>query len=76
MYTTHPTPSKDIKRPTEYRITQLNGWSVTGNPDSFRQGASALRNARDWTKEKREELIHAANDKAEHGTFRFRAICA
>ncbi len=45
-------------------MTQLNGWDMTGNPDTFRQGASALRNARDLTKEKREELIAAANSKA------------
>jgi len=37
---------------------------MTGNPDIFRQGASALRNTRDLTKEKREELIAAANGKA------------
>ncbi len=50
-------------------MTQLNGWDMTGNPDTFRQGASALRNARDWAKEKREELMIAANGKvpeAEH----------
>lgn len=42
---------------------------MTENPDTFRQGASALRNARDWAKEKREELMIAANGKvsdAEH----------
>ena len=36
---------------------------MTGNLDTFRQGASALRNARDWAKEKREELIIAVNGK-------------
>ena len=69
MYTTHPAPSKDPKTSTEYRMTQLNSFAVTGNPDYFRQGASALRNARDWAKEKREELMIAANGKvpdAEH----------
>jgi len=64
VYTTHPTPSKNPKSPTEYRMTQLNSFAVTGNLDTFRQGASALRNARDWAKEKREELIAAANGKA------------
>ncbi len=69
MYTTHPAPSKDPKTSAEYRMTQLNSFAVTGNPDYFRQGASALRNARDWAKEKREELMIAANGKvpdAEH----------
>jgi len=64
LYTTHCTPSTNPNRDYEYRMTQLNGWDMTGNPDTFRQGASALRNARDLTKEKREELIAAANGKA------------
>ncbi len=63
MYTTHPTLSKDAKRPTEYRMTQLNSFAMTGNPDTFRQGAGALRNARDLAKDQREELIAAANGK-------------
>ncbi|KAL8829822.1 MAG: hypothetical protein Q9170_006001 [Blastenia crenularia] len=70
LYTTHPAQSTCLNQGTEFRMTQLNGWDMTGNPDSFRQGASALRNARDWAKEKREELIAAANgkvpDTAEH----------
>ena len=69
MHTVHPTVSGNPARPTEYRMTQLNSWSLIGNPDAFRQGAGALRNARDWAKEKRNELIAAANSKlleAEH----------
>ncbi len=69
LYSTHLTPSMSPDIPIEYRMTQLNGWDMTGNPDTFRQGASALRNARDWAKEKREELMIAANGKvpdAEH----------
>ena len=53
----------------EFRMTQVRGWDMTDNPDTFRKGASALRNARDWAKEKREELMIAANGKvpdAEH----------
>ena len=63
LYSTHLTPSMSPGIPIEYRMTQLNGWDMTGNPDTFRQGASALRNARDWAKEKREELMIAANGK-------------
>ncbi len=61
IFTTHATPSNNVEVPIEYRMTQLNAFAMTGNPDTFRQGASALRNARDWAKEKREELITAAN---------------
>ena len=59
LYSTHLTPSISPEIPIEYRMTQLNGWDMTGNPDTFRQGASALRNARDWAKEKWEELMIA-----------------
>ena len=40
---------------------------MTSDLDTFRQGASTLRNARDWTKEKREELVTAANGKSLNG---------
>lgn len=42
-------------------MTQLRSFVIAGAPNTFRQGASALRNARDWVKEKRRELITAAN---------------
>lgn len=64
IYTTHPVPSESPTNSIEYRMTQLNSFALTGNPDSFRHGAGALRNARDWAKAKREELIAAANRKA------------
>ena len=63
MYTTHPTASESPTNPIEYRMTKLRSFAMTDAPDTFRQGASALRNARDWAKEKREELITAANGK-------------
>ena len=64
MYTTHPTASESPTNPIEYRMTQLRSFAMTDATDTFRQGAGALRNARDWAKEKREELIIAANGKA------------
>ena len=63
IYSTHPTPSNDPQNSIEYRMTQLRWWKMTDIPETFRQGACALRNARDWAKEKREELIAAANGK-------------
>ena len=63
IYTTHPTLPKDPRNPVEYRMTQLNGWCMIGNEESFRQGASALRNARDWATEKRQDLMEAANNR-------------
>lgn len=64
IYTIHPTQSTSDERLSEYHMTQLGGWALTGSSGQFRQGASAFRNARDWAKEKRNELIATANGKA------------
>ena len=37
---------------------------MTDTADSFRQGATAYRNGRDWTKKKRDEFIEVANKRA------------
>jgi hypothetical protein len=60
MYTSHPIESAG-RHKSEYVMTQLNSWSMTGNLEAFRQGATWYRNARDWTKEKRDEFIITAN---------------
>lgn len=49
VYTSHPVASTSSERITEFRMTKLGGWSMTGNAETFRQGASALRNARECT---------------------------
>src|SRR5579862_7218344 len=48
MYTHHPTQPKAPGGEPEYNMTQLGAWALTGSPETFRQGASAFRNARDW----------------------------
>ena len=64
MYTSHPSqPTSRGGRP-EYYTTQLNTWGMTGNRETFRQGATAYRNARDWVNEQRDEVIKRANDRA------------
>lgn len=63
LYTTHLTPSRDSELPIEFRMTHLDSFAMTGNLDAFRQGATALRNARDWAKEQRDLLIAKANSK-------------
>lgn len=64
MYTSHPTQPTSPKGRPEYCMTQLNTWGMTGNLDTFRQGATAYRNAREWTKEQRDEAIRRANERA------------
>lgn len=64
MYTSHVTPPRTPEGRPEYYMHQLKGWSMTGDPETFRQGASAYRNARDWAKEQRDEAIRQANERA------------
>ena len=69
MYTIHlAQPAEPNGRPSYY-MTQIGTWGMTGNINTFRQGASAFRNAGDWTKEERDNAIARANEKAneDHG---------
>ncbi|KKZ67175.1 hypothetical protein EMCG_07120 [[Emmonsia] crescens] len=63
LYTSHCTKPTDSGNRPEYFMTQLNTWGMTGNADTFRHGATAYRNARDWAKETRDTLIEAANNR-------------
>lgn len=64
MYTTHVAPPPNAGDRPEYHMHELRGWYITGESDSFRQGASAYRNARDWTQQQRNEAIMRANEKS------------
>lgn len=63
MFTSHPSKSATSNR-TEYHMTQINTWGMTGNIKTFREGATWYRNGRDWAKEQRDEAIKRANEKA------------
>ena len=63
MYTTHPTRPANSEDQPEYRMKQFASYAMTHNSESFRQGATAYRNSRDWTREKRDEFIRAANGR-------------
>lgn len=65
MYTVHPAqPNGPGSRP-EYYMTQLKGWSMTSDPETFRKGATAFRNARDWAREQRDQAIEKANQRVD-----------
>ena len=65
LFASFPTQSSDGS--PEYHMTQLESWAMTGNARSFRKGATAFRNAREWAQEQRDALIAAANDRAKSG---------
>ena len=63
IYTSHAAqPNSTGSRP-EYFMTQLDTWGMTGNAETFRQGATALRNAKNMAKDWRDEAINRANKK-------------
>lgn len=64
LYTTHPSPSTHPERSTDYHMVPLRSYLLDDLTDSFREGAIALRNARDWAKEKRDLFIQSANETA------------
>ena len=63
IYTIHPTQASDMEDSPEYHMAQLRGWLLTDTPETFRQGVGAFRNARDWARTQRDELIVTANGR-------------
>lgn len=63
IYTSHlAQPNGPGSRP-EYYMNQLDTFAMTGNANSFRQGLTAFRNARDWAKEQRDKAISQVNER-------------
>jgi hypothetical protein len=73
MFTSHPSRSDAASR-TEYYMTQLRSFSMTDNPDTFREGATWYRNGRDWAKEQRDDAIKRATEKAAQGIIESAAV--
>ncbi|GAB0145810.1 hypothetical protein EsHS_00006230 [Epichloe bromicola] len=62
MFASHPIPPRTAEEKPGFVMTQIKTWGLTGDADTFRQGASAFRNARDWAKEQRDYAIQQANE--------------
>lgn len=61
LYAHHPTaPITPGGRP-EYHMTQLKAYALTSDRDTFVDGATAFRNARDIAGQYRDDFIEAAN---------------
>ncbi|KDB21584.1 hypothetical protein H109_06487 [Trichophyton interdigitale MR816] len=65
LYTTHPAAPQESDGRPEYIMTSLRSFAMTDSLDTFRKGATAYRNARDWAKEQRDEFIKSANERHE-----------
>jgi hypothetical protein len=64
IYTSHPIQPTSPGGQPEYCMSQLRSFAMTDTAETFRQGATAYRNAREWTKEQRDEAIKQANKTA------------
>ncbi|KHN95382.1 uncharacterized protein MAM_06659 [Metarhizium album ARSEF 1941] len=64
MFASHPIPPRTPGEKPGFAMTQIKAWGLTGDADTFRQGAAAFRNARDWAKEHRDYAIRQANQLA------------
>ncbi|KAF5019175.1 hypothetical protein F66182_8825 [Fusarium sp. NRRL 66182] len=62
-YASHVLKPLTPDAPPGYAMTQIDSWSLTGNCESFRRGAGAYRNGRDWAKRQRDDAIQQANGK-------------
>lgn len=74
VYATHPRPREDHDGEPEYYMTQMDTYAMTGNIDSFRKGAGAYRNAREWTQKIRDRLIANANDATHQLSAEMRSV--
>ncbi|KAF3492368.1 uncharacterized protein GIQ15_01885 [Arthroderma uncinatum] len=63
LYTVYPTAPRESDGRPEYIMSQLKGWSMTSDSETFRKGTIAYRNARDWAKEQRDKFIEAAIER-------------
>lgn len=64
FYSAHPYRLGNPERSVGYLITMIKRFFTTEDRDSFCRAVAALRNMRDWTKERRDELVVAANNKS------------
>jgi hypothetical protein len=65
MYAMHPAKPRDAGGKPEYHTTQIDTYGLTGNTNACRQGIGAWRNLRDLAKERRDEFITVANERAD-----------
>ncbi|MCJ1312898.1 hypothetical protein MMC25_006574 [Agyrium rufum] len=65
LYSMHAAPSNNPDNRPQYYMHQLHAYAMTGDADTFRKGAAAFRNLRDYAEEQRNGAIQRANERAE-----------
>ena len=74
VYATHPSQPTSAAGEPQYYMTQLDTYAMTGNINSFRSGAAAYRNAREWTQQQRDCFIANANAVAQRRSTETRSF--
>ena len=74
MYATHPGPPANGSNEPQYYMTQLGAYAMTHSRDTFREGAGAYRNAREWTQQQRDDHIAKANAVARSQSIESRSF--
>ncbi|EXL39968.1 hypothetical protein FOCG_17418 [Fusarium oxysporum f. sp. radicis-lycopersici 26381] len=69
MYASHPIEPFIPENKHGIAMTQLKAFALTNDPDTFRQGATAYRNGRDWAKLQRDQVIAQANERIGLGSL-------
>lgn len=62
MFASYPILPAESGGSSGYVMTQLKAFALTGDEESFRNGAAAYRNGRDWAKKQRDTIIREANE--------------
>ncbi|KIX92042.1 uncharacterized protein Z520_12258 [Fonsecaea multimorphosa CBS 102226] len=63
LYTIHGIPPTNPESRPAYFMHQLRSFAMADTAETFRQGATAYRNARDWAKEQRDVAIPLSNGR-------------
>lgn len=66
LYTTHPTRPQVPGGHPHYHMTQIKGYNMTSDRETFQKGATAFRNLRVLAETRRNSFIEEANRAARH----------
>jgi hypothetical protein len=64
IYAHHPTAPKTDGMSSRYHMTQIKAYAITNDRETFVQGSTAFRNARDIAMQYRDDFIQTANSRA------------
>lgn len=65
LYTTHMVLTDNPATPFQYHTVVCGSWCLESGAETFRTAISALRNAREWARDQRDDLIRLANGMAD-----------